>query len=169
MVQVRPDTRGILLLLVELYQELGRFDEAEKRIAELIEASPADSLARLSAAELLLDMADRDEGVRREALDLVLRLTDPGENVDELDTALMLYRARALRRLGLLDGAKETLTAALRRRKGRSPHLLLELRYERALVYEAMGKEKQARKEFEVIYGEDPSFRDVAARLGLER
>lgn len=166
-VRVFPDTRGISLLLAELYQELGRFDEAQKQLMALLNDTPGDPVVRLSAAELLVDMSDRDEGVRREALELVLRLTDPGENADEFDTALLLYRSRALRRLGLLEGAKDVLTAALRRRKNRSRHLMLELHYERALVYEAMGKEKQARKELEVIYSEDPGFRDVAERLGI--
>lgn len=166
-VRVFPDTRGISLLLIELYQELGRFDEAQKQLVALLNDTPGDPVVRLSAAELLVDMSDRDEGVRREALELVLRLTDPGENADDFDNALLLYRSRALRRLGLLEGAKDVLTAALRRRKNRSQHLMLELHYERALVYEAMGKEKQARKELEVIYSEDPGFRDVAERLGI--
>ena len=51
-------------------------------------------------------------------------------------TALLLYKAKALRGLGLLDAARETLTGALRRRKGRSEELLRALRYEGVLVYE---------------------------------
>lgn len=35
------------------------------------------------------------------------------------------------------------------------------------LVYERTGKKSQARREFERVYAEDPSFEDVAQRLGL--
>ena len=35
------------------------------------------------------------------------------------------------------------------------------------MTYEAMGKKAMARKDLERIYGEDPRFLDVAARLGI--
>ncbi len=80
---------------------------------------------------------------------------------------LLLYKARALRGLGLPDAARETLTIALRRKKDRSDELLRALRYERALVYGEMDQRKRARKEFEKLYADDPDYGDVAARLGL--
>lgn len=39
--------------------------------------------------------------------------------------------------------------------------------YERALVYEDLGKPRRARSELEKLYAEDPDYEDVAARLGL--
>ena len=57
----------------------------------------------------------------------------------------------------------------MRRRKGRSDELLRALRYERALVYEDLGKPRRARAELEKLYAEDPDDEDVAARLGLQR
>ncbi len=50
----------------------------------------------------------------------------------------MIYKAKALRRLGLATAARDTLTEALRCKKGRSVELLRALRYERALVYEGV-------------------------------
>ena len=41
-----------------------------------------------------------------------------------------MYKTRALRGLGLLDVARETLTGALRWKKNRSEELLRALRYE---------------------------------------
>ena len=78
-----------------------------------------------------------------------------------------MYKARALRGLGLLDAARETLTDALRRKKGRSEELLRALRYERALVYEDLGKLRRARAELEKLYAEAPDYGDVETRLGL--
>jgi hypothetical protein len=39
--------------------------------------------------------------------------------------------------------------------------------YRRSLIYEAVVKKAQARKDFERIYAEDASFAEVAERLGL--
>ena len=59
-------------------------------------------------------------------------------------------------------------TASLRRTAGRSPELLRELRYQRALCYEALGRRAQARRDLELIYADDPQHEDVAQRLGLD-
>jgi len=45
--------------------------------------------------------------------------------------------------------------------------LLRALRYERALVYEDLGKPRRARSELEKLYAEDLDYEDVAARLGV--
>nr|WP_323745474.1 helicase-related protein [Parvivirga hydrogeniphila] len=97
----------------------------------------------------------------------IVRLAEGIENETPVHTALLLYKARALRGLGLLDAARETLTGALRRKKDRSEELLRALRYERALVYEDLGQRRRARSELEKLYAEDPDYEDVAARLGL--
>ncbi len=81
--------------------------------------------------------------------------------------ALLLHGGRALRLLGLPTGARDTLTKALRRRKGRPAELLRDARYERALCYEALGQRSRARQELERVYAEDPDHEDTAQRLGL--
>jgi len=121
-------------------------------------------VVKLSLAELLLDARPGDKNVCRK----VVRLAEGVENETPVHAALLLYKARALRWLGLLDAARETLTGALRRRKARSEELLRALRYEEwALVYEDLGQRRQARSELEKLYAENPDYEDVAARLGL--
>ena len=88
----------------------------------------------------------------------VVRLAEGTGNETPVHTALLLYKARALRGLGLLDAARETLTGALRRRKSRSEELLRALRYERALVYENLGKPRRARSKLEKLYAEAPDY-----------
>jgi len=61
--------------------------------------------------------------------------------------------------------ARDVLTAALRRKRGRSAELLRALRYERGLVYESLGQHRRARSEFEKIYAEGPAYEDVESRL----
>ena len=80
-----------------------------------------------------------------------------------LETRL-LY-GRAMQAKGLDEAAVKVFTEALRRKKGRSPALLREALYWRAVSYERLGKRAQAAREFEKLYAEAPDFRDVARRL----
>ncbi len=160
---VEPDLRGVLLGLVEVYQRQRRWKEAVKCLEKLRRLEPNDVVVKLSLAELLLDVRPDDKDVCRK----IVRLTENIENETPVHTALLLYKAKALRVLGLPDAARETLTIALRRKKGRSGELLRALRYQRALAYESTGQGSRARKELEKLYAEAPDYEDVAARLGL--
>jgi len=120
-------------------------------------------VVKLSLAELLLDAHPGDKKVCQK----VVRLGEGIENETPIHATLLLYKARALRGLGLPEAARETLTVALRRKKGRPDDLLRALRYERALVYENLGQKSRARAEFEKLYAETPDYEDVAERLGL--
>ncbi len=159
-----PDLRGVLLGLVEVYQRQERWEEAMACLERLRRLEPDDVVVKLSLAELLLTAHPGDKGLCQRVVQLASGL----ENETPIHTALLLYKARALRGLGLLEAAQKTLTGALRRRRGRSEELLRALRYERALVYEALGKTRQARAELERLYAEAPDYEDVAERLGLE-
>ncbi len=160
---VGPDLRGVLLGLVEVYQRQERWEDAIACLERLRRLEPDDVVVKLSLAELLLTARPGDKNVCRK----VVRLAEGIENETPVHTALLLYKARALRGLGLLEAARETLTGALRRKKGRSEELLRALRYERALVYEDLGQRRRARSELEKLYAEAPDYEDVAARLGL--
>jgi tetratricopeptide (TPR) repeat protein len=194
---VGPDLRGALLGLVEAYQRLERREDAIACLERLRRLEPDDVVVRLSLAELLVERAARGRGAGdgrrrdkaeprdgrsgrtggppgargpggdRNACRRVVRLAAGVENETPVHAALLLYKARALRGLGLPDAARETLTAALRRRKDRPGDLLRALRYERALAYEELGRYRRARGELERIYAEAPDHEDVAARLGL--
>lgn len=160
---VGPDLRGVLLGLVEVYQRQERWEDAMACLERLRRLEPDDVVVKLSLAELLLLTRPGDKNACRK----ILRLAQGIGNETLVHTALLLYKAKALRGLGLLEAALDTLTAALRRRKNLSEELLRALRYERALVYEDLGQLKRARSELEKLYAETPDYEDVAARLGL--
>ena len=160
---VGPNLRGVLLGLVEVYQRLERWGDAIACLERLERLEPHDVVVKLSLAELLLGANPEDEG----ACQRVVRLAEGIGNDTPVHAALLLYKARALRGLGLLVAARDTLTLALRRKKGRSEELLRALRYERALVYEALGQHRRARSELENLYAEAPDYEDVAVRLGI--
>jgi len=162
-VHVGPDLRGVLLGLVEVYQRQARWKDAIACLERLRQLEPGDEVIKLSLAEFLLTLHPDD----RETCQRVVRLTEGIENETPLHAAMLLYKARALRGLGLLNAARETLTDALRRKKHRPVALLHALRYERALVYGDLGQRARERRDLERLYAEDPDYEDVASRLGL--
>lgn len=160
---IGPDVRGLLLALSEVHQHRGRPDAAVTDLRQLHRRDPDDVVVRLSLAEILTE-----ESGKRRSYQSVVRLAEGIENESEIHAALLLHKATALRRLGVLTAARDLLTATLRRRKNRSDELLRALRYERALTYEKLGHERRARRDLEKLYAEVPDYEDVAKRLGLE-
>jgi tetratricopeptide (TPR) repeat protein len=159
---VAPCERGTRLVLVEIAQQEGRHDVAHVHLHTLLTQRMGDAVVLLSFAELALDTPEDTD-----LLQEVVRRTVEVENITPVDTAILLYRAKALAELGLPDAAIDVFTLANRRRKDRSPALLQQVRYERALLYEHVGQRARARREFEKLYAADPGFGDLAERLGL--
>ena len=163
--QIDPTLRGILLALAEINQQLGNANEAMQNLRRLLEIDPGDIMMRLSMCELLLDSVPEDPGVYQE----VVQLAEDVENESDVHAALLFCKAKALHHLGLNDAASRLLAALLRKRKGRPADLLLAIQYERALVYESIGRRDEARADLEQIYATDSAYEDVARRLGLMR
>ncbi len=126
-VHVGPDLRGVLLGLVEACQGQKHWADATACLERLRRLDPDDVVVKLSLAELLLEASSGDRNVYRK----VVRLAEGIENETPVHTVLLFYKAKALHGLGLLDVARDTLTGALRRKKGRSGELLRAIRYER--------------------------------------
>ena len=117
---------------------------------------------RISLAELLLE--DRGD---KAACKQVVELAGDVDNSSPLHAALLLFKGKALAKLGLHTAARDALTAAFRRKKDRPDDLLHEIQYQRALVYEQLGRKKRSRQQLEKLYAADPSFEDVAERLDV--
>jgi len=160
---VGPNVRGILLALVEIYQRQEKWKNALDCLNKLRKLEPDDVVVKLSVAEILMEAHSDDRNVFRR----VVRLAEGVENESEIHAALLLYKAKALRKLHVNEAARDVLTRALRRKKGRSDELLPALRYERALVYEDLGQHKRARSEFEKLYAEAADYEDLEERLSL--
>jgi tetratricopeptide (TPR) repeat protein len=157
-----PRERGTRLALVEIAQLQGRHADAMANVERLLQIDATDPVVVLSFAELALDTPDD-----RALMDRVVRATVHVENETPVDTAILLYRGRALSALGMPDAAIDVFTLANRRRKDRPEGLLHQIRYDRAVFYEQVGRAAQARREFERLYAEDHELEDVRARLNL--
>lgn len=160
----KPRRRGTLLALAESYQDRGENTQAMRCLKKLIQDHPDDPVVMLSLVEL---MASDEDPLTKATAKQIIKLMGDVENQSDIHVALMLYKARALNSLGLTRASLDTLTAAYRRKKDRDPELLQTVRYERALLYEALGQKSRARAELEGIYANDPGFEDVEKRLGL--
>ena len=160
---VRPRPRGTRLALAELYQVQGETERARALLEQIIEEDRLDVVAVAALAELILDV----DPVPPDAAELVVRMTAVVENETPVHAAALLYKGRALRALGLHDAAVKTFTKGYRRKKDRPAELLRQIRYERALGYEAIGRRSRARQELEAVYAEAPDWADVGERLGL--
>lgn len=162
--EIGADEQGVMLALAEVSQAKGDWEAATQRMRQFLDLAPDDVIARLSLEELLWDHKGEDQA----ALQEIVTLTGSLQNTTPLHTALLLYKAKALGKLGLLDAAKDILSEALKRKKDRPAELLLALQYERAAILSQQGQDSQARKDFESIYAQDPNYEDVAQRLGLK-
>jgi tetratricopeptide (TPR) repeat protein len=162
---IRPSRRGVLLGLTEVYQAQRRVNDALKCLKALRREDPDDVVVNLSVAELVHEAAPKDRRLARQ----IVELAGGVKNQSSVHVGLMLYKARGLRALGLHTAARDVLTAAARKKKDRDEDLLRAVRYERACVYEDLGRTTRARREFEKLYAEKPGYEDVAKRLGLGR
>lgn len=161
---IGTDERGVLLAIVEIHQEHNEPREAIKLLERLIRMDPDDPVIRLSLAELLLETRGSDRRICHKVVTLIGEVS----NESPVHGGLMLYKAMALRRMNMLTPARNLLTTLLRKRKDRPKELLKAARYERMLVYEALGRPKRALSDLEALYAEDPRYEDVASRLGLD-
>jgi len=166
---VGPTLRGALLTLVEAYQIAEDWNAAYECLQRLRKLERSDPVILLSMVELLWQAGHGNPSAELRASEetcrhIVKLIKDVG-NESYVQTALRLYKARALNGLNMHSAARSLLTETLRRRKDRAASLLNALRYERALAYEFLGQAKRARADFEAVFGDDPDFEDVADRL----
>ena len=160
---IRPCRRGVLLGLAEVLQAQKKTKEALACLKKIHNDDPDDVVVKLSMVELICDAHPESKRLAKQVVELIGNV----DNESSVHTALLLYKAHALRTLGLLTAARDELTAGLRKTKGRGDDLLRAIRFERACVYEDLGHATRARRDFEKVYAEDPRHEDVADRLGL--
>jgi tetratricopeptide (TPR) repeat protein len=147
---------GATLLLAEIYQTMGRFDEAIGVIQQLYELNPTDPVLTLSLCDLLYEAGDFDG---------VLEAAKGVTPTDDVSISIVTLKAKALASQGMSAAALEAVNACLKRTSRIDAELLMEIRYDRATLYETMGKNSLARRDWERLYARDPKYRDVAQRL----
>jgi tetratricopeptide (TPR) repeat protein len=147
------------LLLVEIYQAQGRVAEAIGLLEEVEELAGEPALT-LSLCELYA------------ATNLWDGVIERGQQIEprnDVTLAIVIFYGRAMQAKGLHEAAVAVFSDALRRKRRpkqeSSADLWREVKYWRAISYQATGKARQANKAWQQIFAEEPGFRDVARRV----
>lgn len=151
------------IAIIEVFQLQQRWDEAVNILKRLQHDHPEDPVIRLSLVELLMHIKPNDPNT----CDQVVRLSDGIVNEPQVHAAILLYRARALRGLGMPTAALDMLSDCLKEIKDYPNDLTHALRYERALACEDAGQAEKCRVELEKLHADAPDYEDVAMRLGI--
>ena len=150
------DVSAAYLVLVEVYQQQGRTQDAVKSIREAMARGYTGPVMTLSLAELLNDLELDDE---------IIAIAQGAENTDDVTVAILFYLGQAMMRKAYYDAAVVVLKSALAKRKDRTESLLMDVRYVLAQVYEKSGKKAMARKQYEQLLAKDISYRDVREKV----
>lgn len=158
---VAVDERGLALALAEALQGQQKFHEAIQVARDLWSRNPSDAVICLSLCELVI----ADPAVSRTDLDDIVQMTSTVQNDGPIHTNILYLRGAAMYRMQLADAAIKQFSAILRKKKDRPPELMHQIRYLRGRLHEQNGRRARARKDYELIYADDPSFKDVSIRI----
>lgn len=159
---IEVDGRGLALAMAEAYQKQGKYGEAIREVSALWNSNPSDMVVCLSLCDLIV----ANPSTNKSDLDDVVRMTASVENDEPIHANILYLRGAAMFRMQMADAAIQQLTAALRRKAGRPEGLLRQIRYLRGRSYEQQGELARAKKDYELVYAEEPAFKDVGKRIG---
>ena len=154
-VEVPVDGLAATLLLVEAYQDQHRVREAIA-LLEQVEQVAHEPTLTLSLCELY---------ATRNRWDKIISRAKNIESLSDVSLKTLIYYGQAMQEQGLHEAAVTIFSKAMRRKKNRNQDLLNEARYWRAVSYRAQGKRRKAFQEFQILYAQNPQFKDVAQRL----
>ncbi|MBN1434978.1 hypothetical protein JW921_09470 [Candidatus Fermentibacterales bacterium] len=157
------DRFGSMLMLVEISSRKPDIDRAISIAGDVCRLAPELLLARVMLAETL-DLAGRSD---KDTLEEVVKLGRAVENRGAVHAAMLYYKGKALRKLGIYTAALETLETAMMNPKLRTEELIKAATYEHALALEQSGNKLESRKQLEHLYAEDPEYEDIRKRLQL--
>ena len=143
---------------VEMLQALKRCSDACKLLLDVQKRFPDNLDVIISLADIVLE----NEPDNEDWMNALVNMTKNLENDSYAHAVMLMYKAEAFDNLGMTDAAITTLTNTMRKKADRPKEFLLELQYERGCLYQKLGKNAQALKDFNAVYAEDPTYANVA-------
>ncbi len=143
---------------VEMLQQLRRCSDACKLLLDVQKRFPDNLDVIISLADIVLE----NEPDNEEWMNALVNMTKNLENDSYAHAVLLMYKAEAFDNLGMTDAAITTLTNTMRKKADRPKEFLLELQFQRGVLYQKCGKNAQALKDFNAVYVEDPTYANVA-------
>lgn len=155
------ESRGMLLLLSKVYDKLNQYCNAYAIYEALLKEFPEDKIILLS---FLAHASISSIILPNQLVDLVNE-TKKIENEEPIDTNILLLRSYLLYKLNMKDAALDQLALITRKSKNRPETLILDIRYLRGRIFDEIGEKSKAQKDYQHIFGKDPSFKDVKSRI----
>ena len=159
--RIQPDRSGVLLALALLEGRTGR---ASPVLDDLVRLASTDVGVRLLACNALLAGGSPATAAARRILSL--SEGEPGDHA--ASTLILLFRARALRRLGRAGAARRVCALASARGPGRAGLLGAALRLEHAAAHTDLGEHALAQRKLLELARLSPGFATRAQRDGIE-
>ncbi len=160
-VELPPDVLTSILGHVEALQQQKKIMEACNLLLSLYRQNPQNIPVLVSLAELVLESSPRDVPW----MNAIVNMTKNIGNESYPHAVLLMYKAEAFDNLGMFDAAIAVLTAALQKKAGRPPELLMELQYQRGALYAKTGRKAQAVRDLSAVFARDPDYADVRKLL----
>ncbi len=160
-VDLPPDIVTAYLAHVEALQQIGKTTEACDILLSLYKQNPMNHLVIISLAELVLESSPNNV----QWMNAIVNLTKNVDNETYMHAVMLMYKAEAFDNLKMYDAAITTLTSALRKKAGRPREFLIELQYQRGVLYARTGRKAQAVKDLNEVFAQDPDYADVRQRL----
>lgn len=160
---IRLDERGLALAEVEAFQKQGKYIAAIASLDPVHRRDLSDLVLCLSLCDLIV----ANPSATASDLQRVVQVTAHITNDEPIHTNLLYLRGAAMYRMHLLDAALSALGSIARKRRDRPDELVHQIRYLRGRLFEQTKDLSRARKEYELIYAEDPRFKDVGMRVGI--
>lgn len=158
---IHIDSRGLLLLLSKVHDKQKKYSESNTILNALLPHFPDDKVVFLS----LLAHASISPIITSNQLMTLLDATKNVNNEEPIDTNILLLRSYLLYKLNMKDGAIDHLTLITRKTKNRPQTLMLDIRYLRGRIYDEIGEKGRSQKDYQYIFGKDPSYKDVKNRI----
>ena len=160
-VELPPDAITAYLAHVEALQQLKKITDACNILLALYKQNPMNHLVIISLAELVLESSPNNA----QWMNAIVNLTKNVDNESYIHAVMLMYKAEAFDNLKMFDAAITTLNLALRKKAGRPKDLLIELQYQRGVLYAKTGKKAQAIKDLNEVFAQDPNYADVRQLL----
>jgi tetratricopeptide (TPR) repeat protein len=156
-----PNALTSYLAHVEVLQHLNRYADACNLLLGLYKSLPQNLDVLISLADIVLER----EPTNIQWMNAIVNMTKNIDNDSYAHAVLMMYKAEAFDNLGMIDAAITLLSTILRKKTGRPGAFLLEVQFQRGVLYSKIGKNTNAIKDLNAVYAIDPSYANVSQLL----
>lgn len=146
-----------ILAHVEALQQLNKTGEACSLLLNAYKCFPQELAIVISLAELILEKEPNNQ----QWMNAIINLTKKINNDTCAHTVLLMYKAEAFDNINMPEAAITTLSFALRRKSGRPEELLMEMLYQRGVLFMKTGQKCQASKDLREVFAKDPGYANV--------